>query len=100
MSVHEYILQPYSMASQGSSNNYFKKASVIRGQHIYNIIWMPVVGEELALQQEDGNDHDTHAVTVMKDSNVVGHIPLSISLVSRQHCSSYVCKAEVILCFV
>ena len=41
---------------------------------------MPVVGEELALQREDGNDRDKHAVTVMKDSDIVGHVPLSMIL--------------------
>ena len=46
------------MASQGSSNSAFEKASVIRGHHIYKSIWTPVVGEELTLQREDGNDHD------------------------------------------
>ena len=54
-SVHKYILQQYSMASQGSSDSSFENASMIRGHHK---LWMPVVGEELALQREDGNDHE------------------------------------------
>ena len=65
---------------------------MIRGQHIYKIIWMPV-GEELALQREDGNDHDKHAVTVMKDSDIVGHVPLSMIL-PRHGSSSYVVAAS------
>ena len=61
--VHKYNLQQYNMASQGSSDSSFENASVIRGHHIYKSKWTPVV-EELALQQEDGNNHDKHTVVV------------------------------------
>ena len=70
------------MASQGSSDSSFEKASVIRGHHIYKSIWTPVVGEELALQREDGNDHDLKHGCSMKDGDIVGHVPCSISCVS------------------
>ena len=50
------------MASQGSSDKSFAKASVIRSHYIYKSIWTPVV-EELALQREHGNDHDKSAGT-------------------------------------
>ena len=66
------------MASQGSSDSSFEIASMIRGHHIYKSIWTPVVGEELTLQREDSNDHDLHAVAVVKDGNVVGHVPRSV----------------------
>ena len=66
-----------------SSDSSFEKASMIRGQHIYKSIWTPVVGEELTLHREDSNDHDIHAVAVVKDGDVVGHVPRSIFRVSR-----------------
>ena len=57
--------------------------SCIRGFHIYKDVWEPIVGEELECKIEDNNEHDRHAVAVMKEDRVVGHIP-------REH--SKVCK--------
>ena len=51
---------------------------VIRGHHIYKVIWMPTLGEELQLMPEEDNIHDNHAVAVMKEGNVVGHMPHSL----------------------
>ena len=58
------------------SPSVFNKHSVVRGHHIYKTYWMPVVGEELTLEMEDDNEHDEHAVAVMKDGYIVGHMPL------------------------
>ena len=33
------------MASLGS--DYYEKASVVKGHHIYKAIWTPMIGEEL-----------------------------------------------------
>ena len=71
-----------SMASQGSRESSYKKRSVVRGHHIYKRVWTPVVGEELSLKTEDGNLHDKHAVAVIKDRQIVDHVPRSISKVS------------------
>ena len=68
------------MATQCSDS--YEKTSVIRGQHIYKSIWTPIIGEELVLEAQDDNEHDKHAVAVMKDGCVVGHVPRSISQVS------------------
>ena len=46
--------------------------SIVRGHH--------VTGEELTVIPEDNNDHDSHAVAVMKDSEVIGHVPLQSRL--------------------
>ena len=35
-------------------------------------VWTPFIGETLSLSAEDGNNNDPYAVTVMKDSAVVG----------------------------
>ena len=53
--------------------------SVIRGHHIYKRIWQPILGEQLTLEREDGNSSDRHAVSVMKDSIIVGHVPRELS---------------------
>ena len=53
--------------------------SVIRGHHVYKRIWQPRLGEQLALEREDGNSSDRHAISVMKDSAIVGHVPQELS---------------------
>ena len=69
--------------SQGAKpRSVFNKDSVVRGHHIYKTYWMPVVGEELTLETEHDNEHDEHAVAVMKDGYIVGHVPRSLSKVS------------------
>ena len=55
--------------------------SVIRGHHIYKDVWSPYTGESLTLQREDGNTHDRHAVCLLKDNRVVGHVPRDLSRV-------------------
>ena len=53
--------------------------SSVRGHHIYKDIWTPVLGEILVCTQEQTNVHDVYAVAVKKDTNIVGHVPRSIS---------------------
>ena len=71
------------MASQcSSSTGTFSIRSVIRGHHIYKMVWTPYVGEELILKTEDTNLYDKHAVAAMKDDAIVGHMPRSLSGIS------------------
>ena len=60
----------------------FEIESVVRGHNVYKISWTPVIGEELMLEAEDTNEHDEHAVAVMKDGHVVGHVSRTMSKVS------------------
>ena len=57
--------------------------SVVRGHHVYKCVWTPVNGKELCDIPEDINNHDAHAIAVMKDGQVVGqvvgHVPREIS---------------------
>ena len=54
----------------------------MRGHHIYKRIWTPSIGEQLSLPAEENNCFDKHAVAVVKDGEVVGHIPRNISRIS------------------
>ena len=54
----------------------------VRGYHVYKGGWDPHVGEELTTKTEDGNPHDRHAVSVMKEGKVVGHLPREVSKVA------------------
>lgn len=58
------------------------KESVVRGHHLYKTVWTPVIGELLPLRAEDDNEHDDHAVAVVKAGDVVGHVPRAISTVA------------------
>ena len=48
--------------------------SVIRGHHVYKRTWNPRIGEMLTVHPEHGNTHDRHAVSVVKDGIIVGHV--------------------------
>ena len=54
--------------------------SCIRGFHVYKDVWNPVVGETLNAEREKKpNPIDKYAVSLMKDGNIVGHVPWKIS---------------------
>ena len=53
--------------------------SVVRGHHVYKQDWQPNEGEELRVEREEGNAHDSHAISIIKDSAVVGHLPIELS---------------------
>ena len=69
------------MASSQPLQYEFERESVVRGHHIYKDVWTPQLNEELQLQREPGNEHDRHAVAVVKSSTMVGHVPRTISRV-------------------
>ena len=70
--------------------------STVRGHHIYKAIWTPVIGEELTVIPEEANDHDPHAIAVLKDEVIVGHVPRELSRILffflRRLRSSIVCE--------
>ena len=52
------------------------KENVIRGHHVFKVVWTPRVGEILRIGKEPGNTHDRRAVAVLKaDGTIVGHVP-------------------------
>ena len=62
----------------GEPDSRFVKSSVVRGHHVYKAVWTPALREELIVKAEDGNAHDEHAMAVVKEGNVVGHMPRSL----------------------
>ena len=42
-------------------------------------IWNPVDGEVLVCTRETDNPHDNYAVSIIRNSYVVGHVPLDLS---------------------
>ena len=69
------------MVSQpvGPSSSCVKITSFIRVYHAYQDVWQPAVGEVLLLQRESTNIKDGQAVSVMKSTLVVGHVPANLS---------------------
>ena len=59
----------------------YKEDSCIRGYHLYQAIWIAVVGECLVCQREPLNSSDRYAVAVMKDDVIVSHLPRHLSRV-------------------
>lgn len=57
----------------------FQMESFVRGHHVYQASWTPSVGEVLPVRRELANEHDRFAVAVLKDGEVVGHIPRTLS---------------------
>ena len=57
---------------------------VIRGYHIYKEIWEASYGEMFHCMRETGNSFDPFAVTVVRDGEIIGHVPKLISAASSQ----------------
>jgi len=68
--------------------------SCVRGFHVYQEVWTPVLGEILPCTRELGNAHDIFAVKVTKDGVTIGHVPKKIS----STCSLFISNGGVLLC--
>lgn len=66
--------------------------SCIHGYHVYK----DALGEILECVREPSNHKDRYAVAVLKDGNIVGHLPKKISFV----CSLFVRRGGTIHCTV
>ena len=53
--------------------------SYVRVYHVYMDIWDAQVGQMLLLKREPDNSEDIHAVAVLEDNLVVGHIPYNLA---------------------
>ena len=69
------------MANQCANKSY-QKASIVKGRHVCKVIWTAEVGEELPVNCEYGNEHDEPTVAVLKDYEIVCHLPCTILYVS------------------
>ena len=64
-----------------AADTYFSVSfsSVVRGYHVYQAVWTPVLHAEHPLQQEHDNSEDQYAVAVINSGQVVGHVPRELS---------------------
>ena len=59
------------------------RESVVRGHHIYQKSWTPMIRGVLIVEREENNQHDDYAVAVTKNGDIIGHVPCSISRISQ-----------------
>lgn len=45
------------------------------GYHAYRDIWAAIISEEFMFQSEQGNTQDMFSVVVLKDGDIVVHLP-------------------------
>ena len=74
----------------------FDATSAIHGYHYYKDVWTAVIGEQRNCEREFGNRHDSFAVAIMKDGQVVGHVPRTISCM----CTLFIRRGGSILAIV
>ena len=70
--------------------------SCVRGYHIYQSVWIPVLGEDLICLREPFNSVDRYAVCVKKDNDIIGHLPRKISRI----CLLFLRRGGSISCIV
>ena len=46
---------------------------MVQGYHVYKVIWTPLLGEMLNVEQEDKNDHNEYAVAITGRLDMVRH---------------------------
>ena len=72
----------------------FEFQSYVTGHHVYKDLWTPTLGEKLSTTAEPENHHDKYAVKVLKENEVVGHVPRDIS----KYCTSAILCGRTIKC--
>ena len=65
-----------------SVHSVYEKESMVRGHHVYQNSWIPVMGEMPAVERVENNQHDDYVVAVTKNGDIIGHVPHPISRVS------------------
>ena len=72
----------------------FEFQSYVTGHHVYKDIWAPTLDEKLTTAMEPENHHDKYVVKVLKENEVVGHVPRDIS----KYCTSALLCGGTIKC--
>ena len=77
--------------------NSFSFNSYARVYHAYMKIWNPIDGAVLVCTREPDNPHDNYAVSIIRNSYDVGHVPLGLSKTFSNFLSL---PASTMLCIV
>ena len=63
----------------GSDLEVVEISSYVRSYHVYMDIWNAEVGQELVLKCEPEHSEDSHAVAVLNEDVIVGHVPYNLA---------------------
>ena len=74
-----HFVTMFIISGRGKKMDSVDIPSTVRGHHIYKNVWMPRIGEELAVIVEENNEYDRHAVAVTKNDSIVGHVPRELA---------------------
>ena len=66
--------------------------SAVRGFHVYQTHWSPIMGEILTTEQDRINPYDKYAVSIKQNNIIVGHVPREQSKV----CNYFIKRGGVI----
>ena len=64
----------------------FSLTTAVHGFHVYKDVWELTIGEVLSCKRDIGNSHDTFAVAIKNNSEVVSHVPRFLSSI----CSNFI----------
>ena len=70
----------------------FETSSCIRGYHVYQDRWVPIIGERLECTRQPENPRDRYAIAVCKGAEIVGHVPRYISTL----CSLFIRRGGIL----
>ena len=56
----------------------FKTDGSVRGYHVCEGNWIPIIGKQLNCEREDENPRDRYAVAIKRSGNIVDHVPRSV----------------------
>ena len=73
---------------------FYEFQSYVAGCHVYKDICAPTLGKKLSTAGEPENHHDKYALKVLKENEVVGHVPRDIS----KYCTSALLCGGTIKC--
>ena len=74
----------------------FEMNVCVRGFHVYQDTWTPLIGEQLVCRREDSNQRDQYAVAVLKGKEIVGHVPWYMSAA----CSLFMRRGSSVYCTI
>ena len=65
--------------------------SVIRGYYVYKDIWEASSGQIFPCLQGSGNAFDPFTISIMRHSDIIGHVPIGCLFIFLQNSSSIKC---------
>ena len=73
------VLDRAWFAHCSSNMEKFTFDSAVWGYHVYEVVWKPTIGKKLQADQELHNEADKFSVKVVKNKEIVGHLPCEYS---------------------